>query len=101
MIPASALLIKNDEPYVVVVDKQQKIQFHPIKIGRDLGKSIEVIAGVSPDDALVLSPSELLEAGEKVTAKLIVLKDSENKDKDSKGKKEEKTSDAASARGKS
>ena len=101
MIPASALLIKNDEPYVAVVDKQQKIQFHPIKIGRDLGKSIEVIAGVSPDDALVLSPSELLEAGEKVTAKLIVLKDSENKDKDSKDKKEEKTSDAANARGKS
>lgn len=100
MIPASALLIKQDEPYVVVVNKQHKIEFHPIKIGRDLGKTIEVIAGVSHDDALVLSPSELLEAGEKVNPKLIVLKDSENKDKDSKDKKEDKNPDAANTRGK-
>lgn len=100
MIPASALLIKQDEPYVVVVNQQHKIEFHPIKIGRDLGKTIEVIAGVSAGDALVLSPSELLEAGEKVNPKLIALKDSENKDKDGKDKKEEKNPDTANARGK-
>lgn len=79
IIPPSALVISKNDPYVVIVNKEDKVEFHAVKIGRDLGKTIEIIDGVSPGDALILSPSELLEEGEKVIPHLIVLKDSDDK----------------------
>lgn len=80
IIPPSALVIGKQDPYVVVVNKDDIIEFHTVKIGRDLGKTIEIIDGVLPGDALVLSPSELLEPGEKVIPRLIALKDTDAKD---------------------
>ena len=79
IIPPSALVISKNDPYVVIVDKEDKVRFRSVKIGSDLGKSIEIIDGVSPDDALILSPSELLEEGEKVIPTLITLKESDDK----------------------
>lgn len=79
IIPPSALVISKNDPYVVIVDKDDKVRFRTVKIGRDLGKNIEIIDGVSPDDQLILSPSELLEEGEQVTPTLITLKDSDDK----------------------
>lgn len=79
IIPPSALVISKNDPYVVIVDKDDKVRFRNVKIGRDLGKTIEIIDGVSPDDQLILSPSELLEEGEKVTPTLITLKDPDDK----------------------
>lgn len=80
IIPPSALVISKNDPYVVIVDKDKKVAFRTVKIGRDLGKTIEIIDGVSPDDALILSPSELLEEGEQVIPTLIPMKDNEDKD---------------------
>ena len=79
IIPPSALVISKNDPYVVIVNKDNKVEFRTVKIGRDLGKTIEIIDGVSPDDALILSPSELLEEGEKVIPTLIAMKDSDEK----------------------
>lgn len=79
IIPPSALVIGKQDPYVVIVNKDNQIEFHTVKIGRDLGKTIEIIDGVLPGDALVLSPSELLEPGEKVIPHLIALKDADAK----------------------
>ena len=79
IIPPSALVISKNDPYVVIVDKENKVRFQTVKIGRDLGKTIEIIDGVSPGDTLILSPSELLEEGEKVIPTFITLKDPDDK----------------------
>lgn len=99
IIPPSALVISKNDPYVVIVDQDNKIKFRPVKIGRDLGKTIEIVEGVSSKDALVLSPSELLEEGEQVSSTLILMKDSDDKGhKKDNSKGKEKSADASTTK---
>ena len=94
IVPPSVLVIGKNDPYVVVVNKDNKIEFRAIKLGRDLGKTVEIIEGVTPEDTLVVSPSELLQEGEKVIAHPIESKDEEGGGKDRGGKKD-KPNDAS------
>jgi len=50
-----------------VVDTEKRIAFRPVKLGRDFGREVEVLEGISPDDTLVASPSDLLVDGEQVS----------------------------------
>lgn len=90
----SVLVVGKNDPYVVVVNKEDKIEYRTIKLGRDLGKSIEILDGITAEDALVISPSELLEQGDQVIAKLRVDKedDDKNKEKNSAGKEKNSVS---------
>ncbi len=69
LLPPNALQFRQDGPRVAVVDAQQRIVIKPVKLGRDLGKQVEVLAGLSPKDAVILNPADALEAGERVAAK--------------------------------
>jgi multidrug efflux pump subunit AcrB len=42
------------------------VVFHTVQIGRDLGNTLEVVAGLSPTDRVIDSPPETLESGEEV-----------------------------------
>lgn len=64
--PASVLMVSDDGFRVALVTKDNEIEFRPIKIGRDLGREVEVLAGITSDDTLVVSPSDLLVEGETV-----------------------------------
>jgi RND family efflux transporter MFP subunit len=64
--PSSVLMVGDDGFRVAVVSKDNQIEFRPIKLGRDLGREVEVLAGISADDTLVVSPSDLLVEGETV-----------------------------------
>ena len=35
----------------------------PVKIGRDYGRSVEVVAGLQPTDAVILDPADSLVSG--------------------------------------
>jgi multidrug efflux pump subunit AcrA (membrane-fusion protein) len=35
----------------------------PVKIGRDYGASVEIVAGLQPSDAVILDPSDSLTSG--------------------------------------
>ncbi len=62
--PSSVLISTSNGFRVAVVDKENRIAFREIKTGRDLGREIEVLTGIEPDDTLVVSPSDLLVDGE-------------------------------------
>ena len=65
-IPANTLLIRAEGIRVAVVDPQGVVKLRPVKIGRNLGETVEVLAGVRPNDVLVLNPSDSLADGDKL-----------------------------------
>jgi multidrug efflux pump subunit AcrA (membrane-fusion protein) len=69
IIPTSSLVIDHGGMHVVTVQKDEKIHFAPVMIGRDMGTQIEVLSGIQPSDTLVASPSDLLREGQQVQAR--------------------------------
>jgi multidrug efflux system membrane fusion protein len=69
LIPPNTLQFRQDGPRVAVVGEGDKVAIRPVKLGRDLGRAVEVISGLTPKDAVVLNPHDTIEEGEKVSAK--------------------------------
>ena len=66
IIPTSSLVIDHSGMHVVTVQKDEKIHFASVVIGRDMGTQMEVLSGIQASDALVASPSDLLREGQQV-----------------------------------
>lgn len=66
LVPPNGLLVGKEGPRVVLVKNDGRVTYQPVQLGRDLGKQVEVVSGLSVDDTLVLNPSELLQEGEVV-----------------------------------
>jgi RND family efflux transporter MFP subunit len=65
-IPTNALMIRGSGISVATVDAEKRIVVKPIKIGRNYGESVEVLEGITPQDELVLNPSDSLSPGDVV-----------------------------------
>ncbi len=65
-LPINALLFRPEGTMAAVVGKDGRLALNKLTIGRDLGSSVEVIQGISADDAVVIDPPDALESGEKV-----------------------------------
>ncbi len=65
-IPASAVLYRSDGTLVAVVDAQGRVKLHPIKIGRDSGDKLEIIAGLGAADRVIDSPPDAIANGDQV-----------------------------------
>jgi RND family efflux transporter MFP subunit len=65
-IPATALMPVNRGVQVAVLGDDNKAVFKPIQIGRDFGDSVEVTAGLAPQDRVIDSPPETLQSGDVV-----------------------------------
>jgi RND family efflux transporter MFP subunit len=59
-IPANTLLFRSEGLRVGVV-RNDRVNLVPVTIGHDYGNSVEVTSGVTPQDALVVDPSDSLE----------------------------------------
>ncbi len=68
LVPSSALQFRQDGPRLAVVDGDSRIALRNVKLGRDLGRNVEVLAGLDANDRFVLNPADSLEAGENVIA---------------------------------
>ncbi len=67
-IPNSALLTNAGGTQALVVTPQNTLHFQPITVGRDFGKTIEVLSGLRADQKVVANPNDALHEGEKVHA---------------------------------
>jgi RND family efflux transporter MFP subunit len=65
-IPSTALVTGNQGPQVATLDSNDKVVLKSVRLGRDLGDSVEVIAGLSPSDRIINNPPETLAAGDAV-----------------------------------
>jgi RND family efflux transporter MFP subunit len=61
-IPANTLLFRSEGLQVGVV-RDGRAQLTPIKIGRDFGSTVEVVAGLQPTDQIIVNPSDSLTSG--------------------------------------
>lgn len=68
-LPPQVLQFRQDGPRVAVVTAAGTIDLRAVKLGRDFGRSVEVLAGVSAGDAVVLNPPDAIEQGEQVFAR--------------------------------
>ena len=65
-VPATALIAADRGSQVAIVGNDDKVAIKPVQIGRDLGDSVEVIAGLSPLDRVIDSPPETLQNGDQI-----------------------------------
>jgi RND family efflux transporter MFP subunit len=65
-IPSTALVTGNQSTQVAVLDGNNKVVLKNVQLGRDLGDSVEITAGLSPSDRVINSPPETLAAGDTV-----------------------------------
>jgi multidrug efflux pump subunit AcrA (membrane-fusion protein) len=64
-IPSNALLFRSEGLCAGVV-RNGHAQLIPITIGQDYGSSVEVLSGLSPQDAVIVNPSDSLANGASV-----------------------------------
>lgn len=65
-MPATALMPVNRGVQVAVLGDDNKVVLKSIQLGRDFGDTVEVKAGLSPQDRVIDSPPETLQAGDTV-----------------------------------
>jgi RND family efflux transporter MFP subunit len=65
-VPSTALITGSQGTQVATLDSSDKVVLKSVKLGRDLGDSVEVIAGLTPSDRIINSPPETLVTGDAV-----------------------------------
>lgn len=65
-IPSTALVTGNQGTQVATLDADNRVVLRNVQLGRDLGDSVEVLAGLSRSDRIINSPPETLANGDAV-----------------------------------
>lgn len=65
-VPGSSLIAGPNGTMVAVVDKTGRVAMRKVTVGRDEGKTIEVLSGIAPTDRVVLTPPDALAPGDLV-----------------------------------
>lgn len=65
-LPANTLIFRSEGIEAAIVDGNGKAQLKPITISRDFGKEVEIVAGISPGDSVIVNPPDSLISDEKV-----------------------------------
>lgn len=66
LIPENALIFQEEGEQVAIVDSSNRIVLRKVKVGRNLGKNVEILSGIQPTDRVVNNPSAGLLDGEQV-----------------------------------
>ena len=67
-VPVNALMVSGSGVQLATVDKDDLIHIRNVKIGRDLGKEVEILDGIAEHDRVVSNPRDSLADGMKVRA---------------------------------
>ncbi|MCK1483885.1 MULTISPECIES: efflux RND transporter periplasmic adaptor subunit [unclassified Bradyrhizobium] len=65
-VPSTVLITGNQGTHIATLDSNDKVVLRSVQLGRDLGDSVEVVAGLSPADRIINNPPETLAAGDAV-----------------------------------
>ena len=66
LLPSNTLLFRAEGPQVGVVEADGHVELHDVLLGRDLGKNIEVLSGVTSADRVIINPADSLVTGTQV-----------------------------------
>jgi RND family efflux transporter MFP subunit len=73
-LPASALLFRAEGLRVATIENDHA-KLHPVTVGRDFGKEVEILTGIEADQTVILDPPDSLSDDEQVQ---IAKKDDQN-----------------------
>ena len=76
LIPGDTLMMRSQGPTVAVVTEQRKIHLQKLTLGRDFGKTVEVLSGLEDGQSLVANPNDSVREG--VEVKPVKLKTEES-----------------------
>jgi RND family efflux transporter MFP subunit len=68
VVPSGTILFQAAGPQVAVVNSKQQIELHKVVLGKDLGGTMEITSGITPQDEIVANPPDFLVDGMPVTA---------------------------------
>lgn len=70
VVADSSVIVLDGAPQVAIVDRDDVVQMRKVRLGRDFGRSVEVLAGCDEGDRVILNPSDLLKNGDKVRVRI-------------------------------
>jgi RND family efflux transporter MFP subunit len=70
VVPSGTILFQAAGPQVAVVNSKQQIELHKVVLGKDLGGTMEITGGITPQDEIVANPPDFLADGMPVIAQL-------------------------------
>jgi RND family efflux transporter MFP subunit len=62
-LPANTIVFRAEGPQIGVVKEDGKVEVRSVKIGRDFGQTVEILAGVAAQERIIVNPSESLASG--------------------------------------
>lgn len=65
-LPGSAILFRESGPVVVTVDGRSRVKLVPVQLGRDQGKTVEIVSGLSGKERVADTPPDAIETGDQV-----------------------------------
>jgi membrane fusion protein, multidrug efflux system len=65
-LPSNALLFRAQGLQVGVIRADSTVELRSVRVGRDFGQTIEILAGVTPADRVITNPTDSLVNGVKV-----------------------------------
>jgi RND family efflux transporter MFP subunit len=63
VIPASSILFQAAGPQVGIVAPGNQVQLRSVSLGHDFGDTVEILSGITPEDAIIANPADSLTAG--------------------------------------
>jgi RND family efflux transporter MFP subunit len=63
LIPAAALATRSEGPRLAVLDRERRVHYRNVQLGRDFGNETEVVAGLEPAEVVVVHPGDDLRDG--------------------------------------
>jgi RND family efflux transporter, MFP subunit len=68
LIPSNSLVNRGAGPQVVTLSAEKKAHYSPVTLGEDLGDKLEVVAGLTGKELLVVNPSDSITEGARLSA---------------------------------
>lgn len=65
-VPTSAVIPGGDADQVIVVGSDSKLDFRTVRLGRNLGDQVEIVAGIADGEVVVLAPNARFKPGDQV-----------------------------------
>ena len=66
-IPSNSLLFRAEGPTVAVIDADEIAHLRPVSVVNDLGATLEITGGVTPQDRVIINPPDSLADGDQTT----------------------------------
>jgi RND family efflux transporter MFP subunit len=63
LIPAAALATRSEGPRLAVLDREHRVHYRNVQLGRDFGSETEVVAGLEAGETVVVHPGDDLPEG--------------------------------------